>query len=205
LEKIQGLITRKGPGHLFQLAHIVLALKLIEERGPIGRHELGRILDLGGGSVRTLVNRLKGIDLISVEGKKGHIVSDKGENVLQELRKIIIRFEHLEPAEKLTHKKFNVGCQARDITSKIGSGIGMRDAALSVGAKSITSLIFSGKDFDIPMLDKDYLAREQPDLSSYLLSKFAFQKDDVLIVCGADSAIVAELGAMTAILSLITS
>ena len=81
----------------------------------------------------------------------------------------------------------------------------MRDAALSVGAKSITSLIFSGKDFDIPMLDKDYLAREQPDLSSYLLSKFAFQKDDVLIVCGADSAIVAELGAMTAILSLITS
>jgi hypothetical protein len=196
-------MTRKGPGHLFQLAHIVLALKLIEERGPIGRHELGRILDLGGGSVRTLVNRLKTAHWITVEGKKGHIISDAGKQILQEFRKKIIRFEPLEQAEKLTHKKFNVGCQARDVASKIGSGIGMRDAALSVGAKSITSLIFSGKDFDIPMLDKNYLAKEQPDFSKYLLSQFDFQKDDVLIVCGADSAIVAELGAMTAILSLI--
>lgn len=205
MEKIQELITRKGPGHLFQLAHIVLALKLIEERGPIGRHELGRILDLGGGSVRTLVNRLKEKNFISVDGKKGHIISEEGKITLQKLRKSIIRFEYLELAEKLTQKKFNVGCQARNVSSKIGSGISMRDAALSVGAKSITSLIFSGEDFDIPMLDKGYLAREQPDLSSYLLSKFTFQKDDVLIVCGADSAIIAELGAMTAILSLITS
>jgi len=205
LEKIQDLITRKGPGHLFQLAHIVLALKLIEERGPIGRHELGRVLDLGGGSVRTLVNRLKNADLITVEGKKGHIVSDAGKQILQEFRKNIIRFEVLEPAEKLTHKKFNVGCQARAVSSKIGSGIGIRDAALSVGAKSITSLIFSGTDFDIPTLGKDYLAREQPDFSRYLLSQFEFQKDDVLIVCGADKAIEAELGAMTAVLSLIIS
>ncbi len=75
----------------------------------------------------------------------------------------------------------------------------MRDAALSVGAKSITSLIFSGRDFDIPMLDKDYLTREQPEFSKYLLAQFNFQKYDVMIVCGADSAIEAELGAMTVV------
>jgi predicted transcriptional regulator len=205
LEKIQDLITRKGPGHLFQLAHIILALKLIKERGPIGRHELGRVLDLGGGSVRTLANRLKNANLIVVDGKKGHIITEEGTRILEEFNNIVIHFENVEPAEALTHKKFNVGCQARAVASRIGSGISMRDAALAVGAKSITSLIFTGNKFNIPTLDEDYFVREHPNLAEYLLSKFDFQKDDVLIVCGADTAIEAELGVITAVLSLIIS
>jgi len=205
LEKIQDIIIRKGPGHLFQLAHIVLALKLISERGPIGRHELGRVLDLGGGSVRTLVNRLKSANLITVEGKKGHVLTEEGQQILGEFKKTVIRFEKLDSVEELTHRKFNIGCQTRAVASKIGSGINMRDIALSVGAKSITSLIFMENKFNIPTLDEDYFVKEYPNLSEYLLSKFDFQKDDVLIICGADTAIEAELGAVTAVLSLIIS
>ena len=143
MEIIQKLVTRKGPGHLFQPAHFVLALKTIEERGPIGRYELGRILDLGGGSIRTLINRLKDADLITVEGKKGHILAIQGEKVLEQVNSILISINKLDTAEELTNGKFNIGCLVRGISTKIGSGIGLRDAAISIGAKSITSLIYS--------------------------------------------------------------
>ncbi|MFX1299258.1 MAG: DUF4443 domain-containing protein [Promethearchaeota archaeon] len=203
METIQKLVTRKGPGHLFRSAHFILALKAIDERGPIGRYELGRILDLGGGSIRTLVNRLKDIKLISVEGKKGHILTDDGHKVLKEIKKTVISIQNLEVAKELTNQKFNFGCQARDISNRIGSGIGLRDAAISIGAKSITSLIYTGDGFIIPTLGKEYLEKEHPQLSSYLLSKYNFQKGDVLIVCGADTLIDAKLGAVTAVFSLL--
>lgn len=205
METIQKLVTRRGPGHLFQLAHFFLALKIIAEKGPIGRYELGRILDLGGGSIRTLVNRMKKANLITVEGKKGHILTEEGEAVLKEIKKILISLENLEIAEKLTTKKFNVGCQARTISSKIGSGISLRDAAITVGAKSITSLIYTGQGFNIPTLGKDYLQIHHPELLEYILSKYKFQKDDVLIICGADTLIKAKLGAITAVFSLLNS
>jgi len=203
LETILKLITRKGPGHLFRLAHFILALKVITEKGPIGRYELGRILDLGGGSIRTLVSRLKDMNLISVEGKKGSIITEKGEKILDEIRKSLIAILPLEGVENLTHQKFNVGCQARNVSDKIGSGIHLRDTAISIGANSIISLIYTGKEFNIPTLGDGYLENRHPTLSKYLLSKFKFQLNDVLIICGADTLISAQLGGITAVFSLL--
>ena len=121
MEIIKKLVTRKGPGHLFQPAHFILALKTIKERGHIGRYELGRILDLGGGSIRTLINRLKDAELITVEGKKGHILADQGKKVLEDLNKFLIAIKYLDVVEELTNGKFNIGCQVRGLTTKIGS------------------------------------------------------------------------------------
>ncbi|HUX99257.1 MAG TPA: DUF4443 domain-containing protein [Candidatus Deferrimicrobium sp.] len=198
---------RKGPGHLFQLAHFILALMTIETKGPIGRYELGRILDLGGGSVRTLVDRMKDANLVTVEGKKGHILTEIGKKALQEINQTLIRLEKLEAAEKLTNKKFNIGCQARAISSKIGSGISLRDAAIAGGAKSgiIISLIYTGNGFILPTFEEKYLEKEFPELIQSLLSKFNFQKEDGLIICGADVVSEARLGAVTAVLSLFKS
>ena len=205
MEIIQKLVKRKGPGHLFQSAHFYLAMKVIEEKGPIGRFELGRILDLGGGSIRTLVDRMKYANLIAVEGKKGHILTEEGKSVIKEIKKTVITIRDLEPARELTDQKFNIGCQARNISTKIGSGISMRDAAISVGGKSITSLIYTGANFNIPTLDKKYLEMEHPKLMNYLLSNYNFQKNDALVICGADTAIRAKLGAITAVFSLLNS
>ncbi|MFX1297366.1 MAG: DUF4443 domain-containing protein [Promethearchaeota archaeon] len=205
MEIIQKLVSRKGPGYLFYPAHFFLALKTIEEKGPIGRYELGRILDLGGGSIRTIVNRMKIANLIIVEGKKGHILSDEGKKALIDIKKTLVMLQNLENAEELTNKKFNIGCQARNISTQIGSGIDLRDAAITVGVKSIISLIYTGKGFNIPTLKEEYLEKEHPKLSNYLLSKFKFQKNDVLVICGADTLIKAKLGAITAIFSLLNS
>ncbi len=206
MEIIQKLVTRKGPGHLFQPAHFILALKTIKERGHIGRYELGRILDLGGGSIRTLINRLKDAELITVEGKKGHILADQGEKVLKDINKFLIAIENLEAVEELTNGKFNVGCHVRGLSTKIGSGIGLRDAAIGIGAKSITSLIYTiNKQLEIPTLGKDYLKNKHSNLLKSLLSTFSYQEDDVIIICGADSEIKAKLGAITAILSILNS
>lgn len=205
MEIIQQLITRKGPGHLFRPAHFFIALQVIEEKGPIGRYELGRILDLGGGSIRTLVNRMKDADLIAVEGKKGHILTERGKNVLIDIKKNLIAIQKLDLVEKLTNAKFNWGFQVRAISDKIGSGISLRDAAISVGANSITSLIYTEKGFNIPTFDEDYLDKEYPDLSKLILKLFNFQMGDVLVICGADSEIIAKLGGITAVLSLLNS
>ena len=206
METIQNLIERKGPGHLFRSAHFVLALKVIKEKGPIGRYELGNILDLGAGSIRTLVNRLKEAQLIDVEGKKGHVLAEKGIKVLKDLTKKLISIQTIEEAEELTNAKFNVGCLVRGVSTKIGSGISLRDSAISIGAKSITSLIYKGnKHLEIPTLGKDYLEKQHSTLLSYLISNHNFQIDDVLVICGADTLIKAKLGAITAVLSLISS
>ena len=206
MEIIQQLVERKGPGHLFQPAHFILALKAIKTKGPIGRYELGRILDLGGGSIRTLVNRLKDAKLIDVEGKKGHILTEDGKNILEDLNKELISIQDLEGAEELTSAKFNVGCQVRGVTAKIGSGITLRDSAISIGVKSITSLIYRGeKNLEIPTLGRDYLEKQHPSLVKYLIAEFNFQVDDGLIICGAENIIKAKLGAITAVLSLLNS
>ncbi len=203
VETLQKLVTRRGPGHLFRLAHFILALRVIDEKGPIGRYELGRILDLGGGSIRTLVTRLKNVGLITVEGKKGSIITNAGKRVLEEIKQTIFSIQTLDGIEGLTDQKFNVGCQARNVAQKIGSGISLRDSAISVGANSITSLIYTGDSFKIPTLGPDYLEQEHPTIAPYLLSKFKFQKDDALIICGAESLINAQLGAVTAVFSLL--
>jgi DNA-binding MarR family transcriptional regulator len=204
LEIVKKLITRKGPGHLFQSAHFILALLTIETKGPIGRYELGRILDLGGGSIRTLVERMKKANLVTVQGKKGHVLTEIGQKVLHEINQTLVKFDNLEAAEKITNKKFNIGCQVRAISAKIGSGITLRDAAIAGGSKSgvIISLIYTEKGFNLPTFEERYLEKEFPELIQSILLKFDFQKEDGLIICGADTIIEAKLGAITAVLSL---
>lgn len=204
MEIIKELIERKGPGHLFGVAHFFLALQFIKEKGPIGRYELGRLLDLGGGSIRTLVKRLKEAKLISAEGNKGHVLDEAGKRILERINQQLLHMRELENVGELTNGKFNVGCQVRNISDKIGSGIKLRDVAIAVGAKSITSLIYNSKgDLVIPTLGDDYLAKGHPDLLQNLLEKFVFQEGDVLVICAADEEIIAKLGVITAVLSIL--
>ncbi|MFX0100245.1 MAG: hypothetical protein ACFFCS_11740 [Candidatus Hodarchaeota archaeon] len=72
----------------FSIEHVILSLFLFDIHGSIGRVELQKKLDLGRGSLRTFISRLKeGLGLIESESTKAHVLTEKGINYVEELKK----------------------------------------------------------------------------------------------------------------------
>jgi hypothetical protein len=85
--------TAPGPSPSFSVVHVIKALELISER-PISRNRLSKELVLGEGATRTLIERLKSYDLITVN-RAGCVFSKKGKKLWNTLhaafpRKIVL-------------------------------------------------------------------------------------------------------------------
>jgi hypothetical protein len=122
----------------FELVHIFKALQLLYSENYI-RSLLCRELDLGEGSVRTLLKHLKTQDLIE-STKGGNKLNDRGRRTFAELRdsipaKIII------PKCSVAIGKYNCGILLRSFAFAVKSGIEQRDAAIKIGACGATTLI----------------------------------------------------------------
>ena len=64
---------RPGPPTQFRLWHIIAAFNIFcQSASPIGRYQLGTELELGGGSVRSLLRFLKDRNLIEPVQRQGH-------------------------------------------------------------------------------------------------------------------------------------
>ncbi|MBD3226844.1 MAG: DUF4443 domain-containing protein, partial [Candidatus Lokiarchaeota archaeon] len=204
LEKLNELNERKGPGHLFSIVHFYLVLKyLSDERKPIGRYNLGKRLKLGGGSVRTVINRLSDENLIRSEGRKGHIITPKGQNVLDQISKTIIEINPLDKVGNLTVSKKNVGCQVRDSKDFLNSSLKLRDEAIKVGASGVTTLIYKNQDFLILGMEEEFdIKNDHKELYEELLNKFKnLESNDLIIIGTAQSEILAKMGSLSAIFS----
>jgi Mn-dependent DtxR family transcriptional regulator len=83
---LQKVASRIAPSRIlsFEMVHVLVTLQLIQERGHVSRHTLCKKLDLGEGTVKTLVKHLKIYDLIETD-KTGTRISTKGSKLLSEL------------------------------------------------------------------------------------------------------------------------
>ncbi|BFH74304.1 hypothetical protein SJAV_22480 [Sulfurisphaera javensis] len=79
-------IPKKGNKPNFDEAHVLLALSIIEKEQPIGRHLLMKKLGLSEASTRTMIKRLKELNLIKVDKVAGIFLSDIGEKILSSIR-----------------------------------------------------------------------------------------------------------------------
>ena len=124
----------------YKIPHILFCIMLIgKEPKGIGRYRIRKEINLGEGSIKTLLNRLKEENIIKVDKnrQKGHIITEIGKKIFHDLEKLISFPQELENKEN----KFVVGKIAyysivnqQYIKSNFGSSIEQRDEAITIVA-----------------------------------------------------------------------
>lgn len=89
IDELRAAVERlPGPLPSYNLLHAVLLL-LILEKGPSGRKRISSLMELGEGSVRSLLSRLKDIGWVDC-GKEGCFLTGLGTEKVRELRKCLL-------------------------------------------------------------------------------------------------------------------
>lgn len=199
LEKLKKITAdvKGGPAPYFEILHVVMALRVIGENPGIGRKELSKRLGLGEGSVRTLLNKLRKNDLITIT-RDGCSVSKAGLEIYNWL------FGKISPLYEIDLKEiwgnqFSVGVVVRSGEELVKKGIEQRDAAIRYGATGAMTLIFKSGKLLMPELTN--LSDEFPEFAARLLNNFSLNEGDVLIIVGANNYHNAWLGAIAAALT----
>ncbi len=184
---------KSGPRPRFDEVQMKKALELIGKNEPIGRKRLAEKLGVGEGSMRTILDRLKGEGFVSSTAR-GHVLTDKGEKELEDGRQFL-RFD----AGDLTVGENDVATIVRSVADKVDLGISQRDEAIKVGAEGATVFVFRDDDLSLPSSGEDL----DEGVKSRLLEFFNPSNGDVIIIGTADDEISAERGALTAAESLL--
>ena len=91
MSKIFGILERAtaklAPGRApyFIEAHLVKALMIIDDEGPVGRVKLSKTLGLGEGTARTLIKHLENEKLIKIS-KAGITLTSSGNKLTANLK-----------------------------------------------------------------------------------------------------------------------
>lgn len=151
----------------------------------IGRQELAKELELGEGTVRTILEALKSKKLLD-SNKKGHFLSKKGEKILGEINGFIKSAKSIK-AKSLYPDFEKIGVQLKG-ASGLKEIYKLRDAAVKHGAEGALILEFDAK---LGAPDSDY----EQDYGE-LEKLFDLKKGDVLAVAFSNEKRKAENGAL---------
>lgn len=200
---LEDLVAEKAPGPAptFSVFHVIRALELIAEK-PIGRGKLAEELRIGPGAIRTIINRLRKTDLISTS-KSGCSLTDKGLKLYGQIKEVFGGRVNIKE-DKLIQAEYNVAILIKKCGYRVKSGIEQRDAAIKVGAKGATVIIYRKGYFVIPSASED-ASREYPKLTKKLEEVFKPEDGDVIIISGADRQETAEYSAIAAAWTLINN
>ena len=182
-------MSSSGPKPQFDRAELRRALRVIGKKGPIGRKSLTGELDLGEGSVRTILKRLKDSGLI-VSTPGGHELTEKGEGEMKESPELL----ELDAGE-LTVGETDVAAVVRSAASKIRFGVEERDEAIKAGAKGATVLVFKNGELVFPDETVDVETRVESELEDF----FHLENGDVVIIGTGQNRKQAEKGVLAAV------
>ena len=205
----------------FEYVHIILSLFIFGEnpRG-IGRYRLKDELQIGSGTVKSLVKKLKDVSefiVVPDEGeRKGHVLTEKGHKFLAKVKKKIPLLEKADLTflKDIIIEPENVNpyfCLVKNATKKIKNGIEQRDAAIKVNGSGATCLVYNGKDIIFPSKYVKNSSEEQKKINQKTLKYFTskiekakvlFEKDDVIIIGLGENPQTSRLAALNAALTL---
>ncbi len=200
VKTLQEITGRYAPSRIlsFDIAHVFKALQLIETRGHTSRDVLCKELNLGEGSVKTLVKHLMMENMIETSNA-GTKMSDKGKKLFAGLLSSIPA-ECKIPKCSIALGKFNYAILLKQLSVAIKLGIEQRDAAIKVGGVGATTLLFRKGKFVIPVTNIDSLKKE-PQVHRLLIKELSPEDGDVVIIASSDrDEKVAELSAKNAAL-----
>lgn len=204
VKTLHNISSRYAPSRIlsFTFVHIFKTLQLIQLKGHVSRDLLSKELNLGEGSIKTLIKHLKMEDLITTNNK-GTVMTEKGKKIYSTI------YQYL-PAETVIPKcsiaigEFNYAVLLRNLVTVIRTGIEQRDIAIRAGAKGATTLIYKNK-FLTPDTNYDAL-RDEKEIEKMLVEKLNPKEDDIIIIGYDDfSLITAELAAKAAALYTLES
>lgn len=173
----------------FDIAHVFKALQLMEKHGRISRALLTDELNLGEGSIKTLVKHLKMQELIETS-KAGMWLTEKGNKIYSKIADSIPKEIDI-PSCSLGLGKYNHVILLKGLEPEIGLGVEQRDAAIRMGAVGATTLLFKEGKLLMPGLNQDSL-RKDPNIRKLILQKLQPENKDVIIIGSANKKKTAE-------------
>ena len=157
---------------------------------PMGRSALSESLELGEGTIRSILDILKSNNLL-VSDKKGHYLSQKGKELLEKINKHI-RTSKADLSSMFSHKK-GIAVQIKHVKNKKGLGkpYELRDTAVKAGADGALVLDYDRKlklyELENPSNEYDFKG---------IGNEFSLEKNDLVVAAYADSYKLAEYGAL---------
>jgi DNA-binding transcriptional regulator LsrR (DeoR family) len=195
---LERVASRISPGRapIYSAVHVLKALEIMGSSEGVGRQELARLMGLGEGVVRTLVRHLRSEGLLEVS-RRGMRLSFRGSQILMSIMSIMSSME-------LSETEISVGPYSHAVLVKgavelIRSGIEQRDAAIKVGARGATTLVYRGGRFQMPGVDMEV----PEEIRVRLLEGLDVEDGDVIIIGAGDTPLSAEIGAKAAALDLL--
>jgi hypothetical protein len=185
IRSLQKICNNYAPSRVisFNMVHVFKAWQLVKSRGHISRDLLSKELELGEGSIRTLMRHLQMNNMIKATNA-GTTMTQKGEALLLELLSSIPTEMNL-PKCSIALGKFNYVVLLKQHSHAIKSGVEQRDAAIKIGAKGATTLLFKQNKFVMPSnTNYDSLERE-PKISKLLIRTLNPEEGDAIII-GSD-------------------
>jgi hypothetical protein len=203
-KQIQSVLASdyRGPRASYGETDVLKALFVIGNSDTrVGRFKLGKTTGLGQGEVRTLISRLKDAGLITVDSR-GCALTDKGRKKFQSISRAIPKSSAVE-AKALDLGEYYWYVIVRDLEARIKKGLEQRDASIRAGATGALTVIYSGGRFKIPgdMEDCEAMGPSEPWIA--IRGESDLKDGDIVIVSGADSALLAEEGALAAALTIL--
>jgi len=189
-----------GPYPSFTVFDLLRVIELIGRKGPIGRGKLAEELVIGGGVIRTLVNRLKDSGMISTS-KLGCSLTEKGSELWNRFQMMIPQKVRLMESD-LALAPYSVAVLVKGRGDKVRHGLEQRDAAVAVGAKGATTLVFKASKLVAPMVSED-LAKDYPVAFVQITQMMNLEENDVVVIGSAEDPKRAEYGALAAAWALI--
>ena len=186
----------KGPQRQFDEIHILRTLLILEKEKRIGRKELVKKLDLGEGSVRSVLKYLMERNYLTSAVAKGHSLSKKGEQLVAKLHSFVLGPKIVD-AKELTIGNKDVAVLVKNAAKNVKMGIDERDAAIKSGSLGASVLIFRNNDLKFPDQTKLNVKNKN------LYKSFEFEEEDVLIIGTDNTYDKAEIAAIAALFTLI--
>ncbi|MFC2154578.1 DUF4443 domain-containing protein [Candidatus Altiarchaeota archaeon] len=189
-----------GAAPSFSEVHLIRALLLLHN-SPMGRKRLVKELGLGEGSVRTILKRLWADGLVE-SYRGGQKLSRKGGRKASSfLEKLWIEGE-FHSSDLSEQEKLQVLVIVKKIGGRVKSSVALRDQALRAGADG--AVIIAQKKGDLIFPPDDTPIDDFPDLKGKL-DQEELRAGDCAIICWAKTREVAEDGALTIALELLSS
>jgi len=173
-------------GNIANFTSIDVLRCLLRIDKPISRSFLAKSLELGEGTIRSILNILKEKDFLE-SNNMGHFLSKNGSAMVKKIKnKLLIK--KIDNVSLFPNKKIAV-IQIKNF-KKIANVVALRDEAVKNGAEGALILKFDKK---LRFYDSDY----KENLNE-IENKLKVSKNELVIVAYADSYKLAEYGAISA-------
>ncbi len=197
LQELKSLSARgvRGPAPSFDEVHIARALCLLYDNPPLGRITLSKSLGIGEGAARTLIRKLSSLGLLKVDAVGGCLLTEKGEELAQRLRKLFPKSLQLNlPSLKIGRHGYAVLIRRSISDQKV---ILIRDVAVRYGATGALVVKYCEGRLEVPLVYDD-LKSEYPSEAQAILSKLEPKDGDTIIIAFSDTTLKAEHAAWAA-------